>query len=63
MTEWLIRGNKEEGQAGDQAWKHACPEMTDEEMANVLSYIRHSFGNKASVAKIQEVKLVRTAKK
>jgi mono/diheme cytochrome c family protein len=35
-------------------------EMTDSEIANVLTYIRNSFGNKASAVKISEVKSLRS---
>ena len=34
--------------------------MSDSEIANVLTYIRNSFGNKASTVKISEVKSVRS---
>ena len=36
------------------------PNMTDEEIAGLLTYIRNSFGNKASAVKIQEVKSMRS---
>lgn len=36
--------------------------LTDSEIANVLSYIRSNFGNKASAIKAEEVKMVRAAK-
>jgi|SRR5450631_268720 len=36
------------------------PEMSDSEIANVLTYIRNSFGNKASAVKISEVKSLRS---
>jgi mono/diheme cytochrome c family protein len=36
------------------------PEMSDSEIANVLTYIRNSFGNKASTVKISEVKSLRS---
>jgi mono/diheme cytochrome c family protein len=35
------------------------PEMTDTDIADVLTYIRNSFGNKASSVKAPEVKSVR----
>jgi mono/diheme cytochrome c family protein len=35
------------------------PVMSDSEIANVLTFIRNSFGNKASSVKISEVKTVR----
>ncbi len=36
--------------------------LTDEEVANVLTYIRQSFGNKASAVSTEEVKEVRSLK-
>ncbi len=35
------------------------PEMSDTAIANVLTYIRNSFGNKSSAVKISEVKTFR----
>jgi mono/diheme cytochrome c family protein len=35
------------------------PGINDQEIADVLTYIRNSFGNKVSVVKVSEVKLVR----
>lgn len=36
------------------------PVMSDSEIANVLTYIRNSFGNKASAVKVSEVKSMRS---
>jgi mono/diheme cytochrome c family protein len=36
------------------------PEMSDKEIADVLTYIRNSFGNKASSVKTSEVKSTRS---
>jgi mono/diheme cytochrome c family protein len=38
----------------------AHPEMKDDEVADVLTYIRNSFGNKASSVKSSEVKSTRS---
>jgi mono/diheme cytochrome c family protein len=35
--------------------------LSDEEAANVLSYIRQNFGNKASAIKPEEVKAIRSS--
>ena len=32
------------------------PGLSDQEIADVLTYIRNSFGNKASAVKVSEVK-------
>ena len=36
------------------------PVMSDSEIANVLTYIRNSFGNKSNAVKISEVKTLRS---
>jgi mono/diheme cytochrome c family protein len=35
------------------------PEMTDQEIADVLTYVRNSFGNKAKPVTVADVKVVR----
>jgi len=37
--------------------------LSDQEIADVLTYVRNSFGNKASAIKVAEVKVVRAAAK
>ena len=37
--------------------------LKDQEIADVLTYVRNSFGNKASLVTVAEVKAVRAAKK
>jgi len=37
--------------------------LTDQEVADVLTYVRSSFGNKAPAIKVAEVKAARTTKK
>ena len=37
--------------------------LSDQQMADVLTYVRNSFGNKASVVTVAEVKVVRAANK
>ena len=39
------------------------PEIKDQEIADVLTYVRNSFGNKASSVKVSEVKSVRSKMK
>lgn len=38
-------------------------DLTDEEIADVLTYVRNSFGNKTSAVTVAEVKVVRSMKK
>ena len=37
-------------------------DLSDQQIADVLTYIRNSFGNKASIVTIAEVKAVRSNK-
>lgn len=39
------------------------PSMTDEEVADVLNYVRNSWGNKGDIVTIEEVKKIRAEKK
>jgi len=39
------------------------PELTDQQIADVLTYVRNSFGNKASAVATAQVKTVRAANK
>lgn len=39
------------------------PDLTDQEIADVLTYVRNSFGNKASAVTVAQVKAVRAANK
>jgi mono/diheme cytochrome c family protein len=38
-------------------------DLTDQQIADVLTYVRHSFGNKASAVTVAQVKAVRAANK
>jgi mono/diheme cytochrome c family protein len=39
------------------------PDLTDQEIADVLTYVRNSFGNKATAVSVAQVKTVRAANK
>lgn len=41
----------------------ALPQLTDQQIADVITYVRNSFGNKASAMTSAEVKAVRSEKK
>jgi mono/diheme cytochrome c family protein len=62
LIEYLVNG-KSPADGGDrQTASHIMmgnPETTNEEISNVLTYVRHRFGNKSSMVKINEVKAVR----
>jgi mono/diheme cytochrome c family protein len=65
LIEILIKGQiKKEGSG--EVYQHGMipdPEMKNQEIADVLTYIRNSFGNKASVIKVSEVESARSALK
>jgi mono/diheme cytochrome c family protein len=35
------------------------PDLTDQQIADLLTYVRNSFGNKASAVRVSEVKAAR----
>lgn len=39
------------------------PDLTDEQIADVLTYVRNSFGNKASAVTVAQVKAIRATNK
>ncbi len=50
----------------DEPYNNVMPSqdfLTDQQMADVLTYVRNNFGNKASAVTAAEVKAVRTANK
>ncbi len=62
LIECIIKGNYQHAEIEGQKFQHTMPphpELTDTEIANVLTYVRRSFGNKASAVKASEVKTVR----
>jgi mono/diheme cytochrome c family protein len=66
LIEGVIKGMNQHEESDGQKYRNVMPgnpEMTDQEIANVLTYIRHGFGNKASAVKPSEVKAVRAAMK
>jgi mono/diheme cytochrome c family protein len=62
LIELVIRGSSRHTGMDGQKYQNIMPpnpEMTDDDIANVLTYIRKNFGNKASVVKVSEVKAAR----
>ncbi len=62
IIELVIRGSSVSKEMNDAAYNKIMPpnpKISDQEIADVLTYIRNSFGNKASVVKVSDVKLVR----
>lgn len=51
---------------GDQTFSNVMPAqdfLKDQEIADVLTYVRNNFGNKASAVTVAEVKKARAVKK
>jgi len=62
----VLNGFNETIDIGDQTFSNVMPSqdfLKDQEIADVLTYVRNSFGNKASAVTVAEVKKARAAKK
>jgi mono/diheme cytochrome c family protein len=62
LIEILIKGLATHEEIDGKTYQNVMPphpEMKDQEVANVLTYVRNSFGNKAASVKVSEVKSVR----
>jgi len=62
----VLGGLTETIDIGDNTYSGVMPAqdfLKDQEIADVLTYVRNSFGNKASVVTLAEVKKTRAAKK
>lgn len=58
----VLKGLDEEIEVGGEVYFNPMPaqaELTDQEIADVLTFVRNSFGNKASAVNAAEVKAVR----
>lgn len=61
----VLKGFKDEIEINDQTFSNTMPAqdyLKDQEIADVLTYIRNNFGNKASQVKVAEVKAQRAKK-
>jgi mono/diheme cytochrome c family protein len=59
----LLDGLNEEIEVNDEKYSNVMPAfntLSDQEIADVLTYVRNSFGNKASAVTPAEVKKLRT---
>ena len=62
LIEYLVNGKSLPAVNGEQIAPHIMmgnPATTNEDISNVLTYIRRSFGKNASMLKLSEVKVVR----
>lgn len=58
----VLKGMDEEIEVNDETFDNVMPSfatLSDQEIADVLTYVRNSFGNKASQVKEAEVKKLR----
>nr|WP_068891282.1 cytochrome c [Pedobacter panaciterrae] len=61
-----LNGLNEEIEIDGEVYNNVMPShgfLKDQEIADVLTFVRNSFGNKASAIKVSEVKAVRAEKK
>jgi len=62
----VLHGFKEDVEINGKTFSNTMSphdNLSDRQIADVLTYVRHSFGNKASAVKAGEVSTVRTASK
>lgn len=66
LIQMVLKGSKGQVEIDGETFSNAMPaqaHLTDQEIADVLTYIRNSFGNKASVVTPAEVKSARAKTK
>ena len=66
LIKWVLQGSVEKVPIDGQYYSNNMPaqnKLTDQQIADVLTYIRSSFGNKSSVITPVEVKTVRNSVK
>ncbi len=64
LIKWVLQGSVEKVPIDGQNYSNNMPAqsyLTDQQIADVLTYIRGSFGNKSSAITAAEVKTVRTS--
>ena len=65
LTNILVHGFAEKVEIDGETYRNVMPAhdfLTDAQMAAVLTYVRNSFGNKASAISVAEVKAIRANK-
>jgi mono/diheme cytochrome c family protein len=66
LIEQVLKGSANKVEIDGEKFNGAMPaqtQLTDEQIADVLSYVRNSFGNKASIVTTAEVKAIRAKTK
>ena len=64
LIKWVLHGSVENIPIDGQTYSNNMPAqayLTDQEIADVLTYVRSSFGNKATAVTAAEVKTVRAS--
>lgn len=64
LIKWVLQGSVEKVPIDGQTYSNNMPPqayLTDQEVADILTYIRASFGNKATGVMVTEVKTVRAS--
>ena len=66
LVQWVLKGSTENVPIDGKYYSNNMPPqatLKDEEIADILTYIRNSFGNKASAITAAEVKSIRAVTK
>ena len=66
LVQQVLKGSANKIEIDGEKFHGAMPaqaQLTDEQIADVLTYVRNSFGNKASIVTPAEVKAVRAKTK
>ena len=64
LIKWVLQGSVEKVPIDGQNYSNNMPPqayLTDQQISDVLTYIRSSFGNKASAVTVTQVKTVRAS--
>ena len=64
LIKWVLQGSVEKVPIDGQTYSNNMPPqayLTDQQIADILTYVRGSFGNKATAVTTAEVKTVRTS--
>lgn len=64
LIKWVLQGSVEKVDIDGETYSNNMPPqayLTDQQIADILTYIRGSFGNKATAVTVTEVKTVRAS--
>ena len=64
LIKWVLQGSVEKVPIDGQTYSNNMPPqayLTDQQIADILTYVRGTFGNKATAVTTAEVKTVRTS--